>query len=124
VSLEEIVDILQNHPRDAKMRLAREIVTLYHGEEAAREAEEAFVQTFQKRETPEEVVEITNSEGGYEAALVAAGVVASKSELSRLLAAGGVRNTETGEKYDRLPTPADAPITLKIGKRRFVRLVP
>lgn len=37
------------HPRDAKMRLAREIVKLYHGEEAALKAEEEFIKVFQKK---------------------------------------------------------------------------
>jgi len=109
------------NPRDAKMRLAREIVTLYHDRAAAEAAEAAFVSTFQKGVLPEDVETVVR-EGGetYADALVRAGIVASKSDLSRLLDAGGVRDVSTEEKLDALP---DAPgATLKFGKRRFARL--
>ena len=43
------------HPRDAKMRLAREIVALYHGPGAAERAEENFKQVFQRGEMPGEM---------------------------------------------------------------------
>ena len=108
-------------PRDAKMELAREIVTLYHAADAAQKAEEAFVSTFQKGAVPDEVDEVVREEGEtYADALVRAGVVASKGELSRLLSAGAVSDANTGEKYEKLPTGAGT--TLKIGKRRFVKL--
>ena len=45
------------HPRDAKMKLAREIVAIYHGDEAASQAEEAFVRVFQQKDTPDEMPE-------------------------------------------------------------------
>ncbi|MBI4086898.1 tyrosine--tRNA ligase [Candidatus Kaiserbacteria bacterium] len=106
-------------PRDAKMELAKEIVTLYHGADAAGKAEEAFVETFQKR-NPFLVEEVVRREGEtYADALVRTEIVSSKSELSRLLDAGAVSDTSTGEKYDTLPDTPGA--TLKIGKRRFVR---
>ncbi len=109
------------NPRDIKMRLAREIVTLYHDANAAQKAEEAFVSTFQKGAVPEEVDEVVRREGEtYADALVRLSVVASKGELSRLLSAGAVSDAQTGEKYDKLPEASGA--TLKIGKRRFVKL--
>lgn len=109
------------NPRDAKMRLAREIVTLYHSAEAAAQAEATFVQTFQKGVIPEDIDTVVRAKGEtYADALVRTGTVASKTELTRLLKAGGVRDAATGEKYEMLP---DAPgAVLKIGKRRFVRL--
>lgn len=109
------------NPRDIKMRLAQEIVTMYHGQAAAQAAEQQFVETFQKGHIPDEVVEL---KAPFIDALIAAEVVASKSELRRLLDAGGVRHAETGEKYDVFPETIDAPTVLKIGKRRFVKLVP
>ena len=45
------------HPRDAKMQLARTIVRLYHGEEAALEAEEEFKRVFQQRALPTDIPE-------------------------------------------------------------------
>jgi tyrosyl-tRNA synthetase len=109
------------NPRDAKMRLAKEIVTLYHGADAATKAEEAFVSTFQKGAVPEDVDEIVRADGEtYADALVRADIVASKAELSRLLDAGAVSDAASGEKHAALPEAPGA--TLKIGKRRFVRL--
>ena len=81
---------------------------------------QAFVETFQKGGVPEEVEEIS---GDYTAALLEKNMVASKTELRRLFEAGGVRNAETGEKYDEFPTVTE-PTVLKIGKRRFVKLLP
>ena len=69
---------------------------------------------------PEDVVEIKPD---YVDALIAEDVVASKTELRRLLEAGGVRNAETGEKLSEIPKTVDKPLVLKIGKRRFVKLV-
>lgn len=110
-----------DNPRDLKMKLAREMVTMYHGNDAASSAEQEFVDTFQKGNVPDEVVDIS---ADYTENLIAAGVVASKSELRRLLDAGGVRDASTGEKLEVLPERVLEPKTLKIGKRRFVKLLP
>lgn len=121
--VEEIRKALDDgeNPRDAKMRLAREIVTLYHNAGAAQKAEEAFISTFQKGAVPDEIDKIVREkEETYADALVRSGVVASKGELSRLLSAGAVSDANTGEKHKKLPEAPGA--TLKIGKRRFVKL--
>ena len=109
------------NPRDAKMELAFEITRMYHGEEGAKEGEAYFKETFQQKQVPEDVIEI---KGDYIEALVQAEVVASKTELRRLLEAGGVRDAETGEKLTEMPTAVTEPRVLKIGKRRFVKLMP
>jgi tyrosyl-tRNA synthetase len=110
-----------DNPRDLKMKLAYEITRMYHGEEGAKEGERYFVETFQNKHVPEDVLEITPD---YIEALVREGVVPSKTELRRLLEAGGVRDAETGEKFEVMPTKVEVPVTLKIGKRRFVKLMP
>lgn len=109
------------NPRDAKMELAFEITRMYHGEEGAKEGEAYFRETFQQKQVPEDVIEI---KGDYIEMLVRAEVVASKTELRRLLEAGGVRDAETGEKLTEMPTSVTEPRVLKIGKRRFVKLMP
>jgi tyrosyl-tRNA synthetase len=109
------------NPRDAKMELARAIVTLYHTAEDAAAAETTFIETFQKGGIPDDVTEIA---APYLEGLMAAGMVASKSELNRLITAGGVRNAETGEKLDAIPETLDAPLVVKLGKRRFAKLIP
>ncbi|MBX9443828.1 tyrosine--tRNA ligase, partial [Clostridioides difficile] len=54
------------NPRDIKMDLAREIVTLYHGEESAKEAEERFKSVFQKGQIPEDIQTIQVKEDGFD----------------------------------------------------------
>jgi len=55
VSLEEVEAILNGHPMQAKKRLAREIVSIYHGEEAGQSAQEAWENQFEKKESPDEM---------------------------------------------------------------------
>jgi tyrosyl-tRNA synthetase len=109
------------NPRDIKMKLARTIVGMYHSEAEAFSAETNFIETFQKGGIPDDVLEIKPD---YTEALLTHGVVTSKTELRRLLEDGGVRNAETGEKLEVLPTTVTDPLVLKIGKRRFVKLLP
>jgi tyrosyl-tRNA synthetase len=122
LSLEDVEEILATmNPRDAKMRLAFEVVRIYHGQEGAERAQNQFIETFQKGGIPDDVVEIKPN---YVEALLAADIVASKTELRRLLEAGGVRDAESGEKLLDIPTSVTNPQVLKIGKRRFVKLIP
>lgn len=118
------------HPRDAKMRLARELVALFYGEEAAADAEREFVTVFQKRELPSDmpVVTIEPSELDERGAIwlpklmVKAGLVESTSAGKRMIAQGGVR--VNGERI----TDAETVITvengmvIQVGKRKFARL--
>jgi tyrosyl-tRNA synthetase len=121
--IEEITQVLKDggNPRDAKMGLAYEITRMYHGSEAADQAEDMFRETFQKGVVPDMVPEI---HAPYIENLIALGLVASKTELRRLLDEGGVRDAVSGEKLTAMPDTVPAPVTLKLGKRRFVRLLP
>ena len=122
VSLSEIDAILSaENPRDAKMKLAYEITRMYHGDAGAEEGQNQFIETFQNGGVPDDVLEIKPE---YIEALLGAEIVASKTELRRLLEAGGVRDAESGEKLSEIPASVDAPRVLKIGKRRFVKLMP
>lgn len=86
------------NPRDIKMRLAREITALYHGDEATTLAEKHFRMVFQRREMPENIAEyelLTSmiSDDGVDAIklLVAAGFSSSNSEARRLILQGGLK---------------------------------
>lgn len=109
------------NPRDIKMKLAYEITRMYHGKDGAEEGEQYFVETFQKKQIPEDIIEIKPE---YIEVLITKNIVSSKAELRRLLIAGGVRDAETGEKLFEIPTHVEIPQILKIGKQRFVKLVP
>ncbi len=107
------------HPRDAKMRLAREIVTLYHSIDAADMAENRFKQVFQKKEIPENMPEFKITSSNLVDALAISGLVSSKSEARRLIRQGGVKvNGETVNNQDYL-LPTEGKQTVKVGKRRF-----
>ncbi|MBI4281230.1 tyrosine--tRNA ligase [Candidatus Uhrbacteria bacterium] len=113
------------NPRDVKMRLAREIVTLYHGAAEARKAEAAFVQTFQKHEMPEDIVElrIKNYELGIVDLLVTAKLVASKGEARRVIEQGGVKvDGKVVDDVNAVIQLSKKGVLIQKGKRHFVRV--
>lgn len=115
VPMEEVAGILKGHPKEAKMRLAREIVALYHGADAADAAEADWSSTFSEGGVPED------------ARVVAPGKLRdivqdiSMSELRRLVEQGAVSYVG-GEKI----TSIDQDITagaVRIGKHRFIKVI-
>jgi tyrosyl-tRNA synthetase len=109
------------HPRDAKMRLAREIVSIFYGEKDARAAEEAFVHLFQKKDVPDEMPEYRLQLGQTVVGVLGAtGMAASKSEGRRLVKQKGVRLD--GELLEESDAPFPHPGVLQVGRRRFVRV--
>lgn len=107
------------NPRDIKMNLAREIVTLYHGEESAKEAEERFKSVFQKGQIPEDIQTIQVKEDGFDLieVLVSNEIVKSKSEVRRLASQGGVK--VNGEKVEDLSTIVkESELVVQIGKKK------
>jgi tyrosyl-tRNA synthetase len=110
------------NPRDVKMELAREIVDIFHGKEAALQAEEQFRRVFQEGETPKEMPEYKlQPQQTVLDVLLGAGLAKSKSDGRRLIDQKGVRlDGETLEQGDlAFPHPG----VLQVGKRRFVRVV-
>ena len=109
------------HPLDAKMKLAREIASIFYGAEAALTAEEAFVRLFQQKETPDGMPEYLLPAGATVMdVLTGAGLVSSKSEARRMIDQKGVRLD--GEILERGDEVFPHPGVLQIGKRRFVRV--
>lgn len=116
------------HPRDAKMRLAREITGLYHGAEAARKAEDHFCRVFQRREVPTEMTEVELKLSGGSAMvdlvplLFATGLVSSNSEARRMIRQGAVR--VDGEQVQDINYQVAVPqeMVLQVGRRRFARV--
>jgi tyrosyl-tRNA synthetase len=109
------------HPRDAKMKLAREITSIFYGDSEAQKAEEAFIKTFQQKEIPEEIPEY-NLQSGQTVldVILNAKLASSKSEARRLFDQRGVRlDGETVERGD-IPFPHDG--VLQVGKRKFLRV--
>ncbi len=112
------------NPREAKVRLAKEIVTIYHSKDAANKAEKNFEDTFKNGGVPENIDEVQSSNGELlsEVAL-RAGVVKSKGEFRRLVLENAVSNQETNEKITDPNWKVISPAVFKIGKRRFLKVV-
>jgi tyrosyl-tRNA synthetase len=112
------------HPAEAKRRLAREVVTIYWGEEAARRAEEAFDRVFKRGEEPESIPEhpLGGDDPVHVPSLLRELFDLSGSEAKRLIDQGAV--TVEGETIadQHLPRNKLAGRVLKVGKRRFARL--
>jgi tyrosyl-tRNA synthetase len=112
----------------AKRRVAREVVALYHGTGAAETAEEQFDAVFRRREIPADVPEHRLPEGDpvhLPAVLVAAGLAASTSAARRDIDAGAVRidgDPVPAKQYD-VARAELAGRVLASGKRRMARLV-
>lgn len=116
------------HPMEAKKRLARTVVTQFHGEAAAGKAEAAFARIVQQRELPEKIEGmriVTPSEGEpLWRVVVMAGMVPSNSEARRQIQQGAVELD--GERVsDPNRTVAASTLThlLRVGKRRFTRFI-
>jgi tyrosyl-tRNA synthetase len=115
-------------PRDAKRALARALVSRFHDERAAREAEERFDAVYVRHEVPDDVEEVVFAVEGaglvHLPALLRAAFGVSTSEARRALAQGAVRID--GEPVpqgmlDVEPTAVDGHV-LQLGKRRFARI--
>ena len=118
------------NPRDIKMDLAKEIVTLYHNKYEAEVAQERFKTIFQKNQVPDDIPQMTiNSENDiliYESILselVRQGFYQSKSEIRRLIAQGAVKldGKKVSKLEDIVLEPSCSQI-LKIGKRNLFKL--
>lgn len=132
VPMEEVHGMLTEgkNPRDAKVRLAKEIVALYHSVDAADEAERYFVETFsQKRivsDAEEAVISaelIVDGMVSLPALITLLGHAASNTKAKELIASGAV--SLNGEKVSEMRVPADslAGKILKVGKLHFNKLV-
>jgi tyrosyl-tRNA synthetase len=109
------------HPRDAKMRLAHEIVSIYHSQSAADHAQAEFVRVFQKGDLPTAMDEYSLQPGQSVLDVLLAGkLVESKSEGRRLLEQHGIRLD--GKPLLDANAPFPGPGVLQVGKRRFLRI--
>ena len=109
------------HIKNLKMRVAREIVSIYHNEKAAQRAEEHFINVFQKKGIPEDLAAYNIGDGINVVELIAStGLCKSRGEIRRLISQKAI--TLDGEMIKTHEFTLQNPGILKIGKRRFVRL--
>jgi tyrosyl-tRNA synthetase len=116
------------HPMDAKMRLAEEIVSGFHGPDPARKAAENFQRVFRDRQSPTEVPAQKIPVGPPQkliALLVDLKLAPSKSEAERLIKQGGVEINESRMDDPRMEVDFSKPaqFLLRAGKKKFLRLI-
>jgi len=121
------------HPMELKKRLARDIVTQFHGAEEARKADERFASVRQRREIPKEFqekatlkigVKVNASvvvQRGIARRIVEAGLAESVSEAQRLIAQGAV--SIDGQKLTSTHAELKDGSIIKVGKRGFIKII-
>ncbi|WP_350344414.1 tyrosine--tRNA ligase [Proteinivorax tanatarense] len=135
IPLEEIAEINnqlkdgKTNPRDFKMRLAREIVSIYYDKNQANLSEKEFKKVFQKRNIPSEIeevkVELDVDEHGLiwlPKLLVEVELVSSTSEGRRMIKQNAVKINQQQFNEEKLPK-ADEKILIQVGKRRYKYVV-
>lgn len=125
--LEEIKKFLENpknNPRDIKRKLARSLVQLYYTKEAAHQAEDEFDRIFIEKSIPDNIEEFKcNDSMNILTLLTESKLVASKGEARRLIEQGGVTidNERVSDPLSLLPDKIE--FIVKIGKRRFLKVI-
>ena len=118
-------------PRDAKRKLASEIVAMYHGEEAAIRAQDEFDRVHIRHERPSEVSKVAIDRSLVKEdgliwvvdLLQASGMVTSRAEAKRLITQGGVRINDKRVATADLDLLFEPPLLIQVGKRSFAEAV-
>ncbi len=108
------------NPRDIKIQLAKAIVEIYHSKIDADKAEQYFINTFTKKEIPDEITEFTPSNYDLMNILVESGLVESKGEARRVLEQKGIK--VNGEIIEALDTIVDKGAVIQKGKINFIKI--
>lgn len=113
------------NPKAIKEDLAETLVRMYHDAKSAKKARERFDALFSKKEVSEkDLVDVAvDEDAALEDIVETHKLSPSKSEFRRLVMGGGVRDLETGEKITDPKRRIIVPISLKLGKRQFIRII-
>jgi len=140
------------HPMDIKMRLAQEVISGFHGVDAALKASENFQRVFRDRQAPEEMIEIPliRVPGGLTSSqqtsanvveqitiplssglikwsklLADLGLVSSASEAERVMKQGGfeINGQQVGDPASKLNVDLSGSYEVRFGKKKFMRIV-
>lgn len=127
-NVDEIKEQLKNgkNPRDVKFQLAKIITGLYHSDEEVQEAIKFYDAAFSKKSIPENIPEISINDDMESLEdiiqlLIDGGFIQSKSEIRRLINQGGVQIN--GEKINSINVQLNNGDVIKIGKKKFIKIV-
>jgi tyrosyl-tRNA synthetase len=114
------------NPRDAKFKLAIEIVDRFHKEGEGKKCKDAFLKRFQKGAIPEDIEEVSYSLEDGSMPLVnllkETGMVASTSEASRLIKQGGIKIDSKKVEDPKMLVLAGTKQVYQVGKRKFLKI--
>lgn len=110
------------NPRDIKMKLAHDIVRMYHGDTKADEARDSFVETFSKGNTPDYIETVKAEKGKEIVDVLVPDYIESKSQFRRLVESGGLHNLDNDGKINDPKFSLSESVTLKIGKKKFLKI--
>lgn len=109
VPMDEIAEMKKGHPKEFKMSLAKEIVSMYHNKEAAEKAQREFVETFSKGGIPKDIKTVSAQKGTpLVDIMLKEEIVSSKTEFNRLTTDGAINEIENG--------------VYRVGKHRFLKI--
>jgi tyrosyl-tRNA synthetase len=127
---EDLAAVKTIHPMEAKQKLASLLVAQFHGEPAARAAQENFNQVFRKRETPDEIKEfkvpaslIKEGKLSLIDLLAESKLAPSRAEAKRLIQQGAVDLDGARLTDPQAPVSPKSGAILKVGKRQFLKLI-
>ncbi|MDE2001225.1 MAG: tyrosine--tRNA ligase [Patescibacteria group bacterium] len=122
--LADMESLVKRDPRAAKMKLAKEIVRMYHDEKKAQFAEEEFVRVVSNHEAPSEVKSEKLKVKSLSLAdlLVETGMASSKGDARRLVEQGGVKIDNEKQSDPMRTVSLDGEILLQVGKHKFLKV--
>jgi tyrosyl-tRNA synthetase len=123
--IKEGMDNGKINPRDAKVKLAKEVITICHDKESAEVAEKEFEKIFKEKELPSEIEEINLPKGNFHITdtITSLGLAKSKGEAKRLIIQGGLKIDGVVEKdWEKIIERRQGQI-YQVGKRKFKKII-
>ncbi|MEY4440513.1 MAG: tyrosyl-tRNA synthetase, tyrosyl-tRNA synthetase [Candidatus Parcubacteria bacterium] len=108
------------NPRDIKLKLAFEITKMYHDEKLAHQAQDNWISTFSKKETPDDIPAFKISQSDIVSVLVDSALTPSKSEARRAVEQGGVK--VNGEVIKDIKAEVKSGDIVQKGKMHFIKV--
>ncbi len=128
--IQTLVESGKMNPRDAKMRLAEEIIAIYHDRKAGKEACEEFLKVFSRKELPTDIPEFqvpddnkTDGKIRIIDLLFITGMAPSKREARRLLKQGAAKINGEKVENELSEVAVEGEVILQVGARKFLKII-
>lgn len=123
---ENVAEVKKQHPKEAKVGLAKILVRRFYSAKEAERAAGEFERVFGQKEKPSDIeekrIQKSGDEMGVVDILVASGLVASKGEGRRLIAQNGVRIDDARVEAADAVLKTSRSCLIQLGKRRFLKV--